>query len=159
MVLLGPNVLTLGVRCLVFQKPKSRLKLYVTGSKVPSVDVYIPCCNEPVDVVINTVRAACSLDYPTECLRIFLLDDGRSKELENAMQIVKEEYPFTYYTARPKPPIPNFKAGNINCGLVFSDTMLPGPPAELVAGIDADMIVDKYVMDALLILDLPDLCL
>src|SRR3954469_6782668 len=43
----------------------------------PSVDVFIPTYNEPLDVVRATVLAATSIDWPRDRLRVFILDDGR----------------------------------------------------------------------------------
>ncbi|MFM2478111.1 UDP-forming cellulose synthase catalytic subunit [Celerinatantimonas sp. MCCC 1A17872] len=42
----------------------------------PTVDVYIPTYNEPLNVVRDTVLAAQCLDYPANKMRIYLLDDG-----------------------------------------------------------------------------------
>lgn len=46
----------------------------------PSVDVYIPSYNEPLDVVRPTVLAALKLDWPAEKLKVYVLDDGRREE-------------------------------------------------------------------------------
>ncbi|HEM7908722.1 TPA: UDP-forming cellulose synthase catalytic subunit, partial [Burkholderia multivorans] len=46
----------------------------------PSVDIYIPTYNEPLSVVKPTVFAAQSVDWPTDKLRVYLLDDGRRPE-------------------------------------------------------------------------------
>ena len=43
----------------------------------PSVDVYVPTYNEPLEVVRATVLAAAAMDWPADRLRVFLLDDGR----------------------------------------------------------------------------------
>src|SRR2546423_12854772 len=43
----------------------------------PSVDVFIPTYNEPLDVVRATILAAASLDWPRDRLRVWVLDDGR----------------------------------------------------------------------------------
>ncbi len=42
----------------------------------PSVDVFIPTYNEPIDIVRVTATAALNLDYPKDKLRVFILDDG-----------------------------------------------------------------------------------
>ncbi|HEX9050089.1 MAG TPA: UDP-forming cellulose synthase catalytic subunit [Anaeromyxobacter sp.] len=46
-------------------------------SRWPSVDVFIPTYNEPLEVVRITVLAAKALAWPRDRLRVFLLDDGR----------------------------------------------------------------------------------
>jgi len=46
----------------------------------PSVDIFIPTYNEPLDVVSQTVFAAMALDWPKDRLSIHVLDDGRRAE-------------------------------------------------------------------------------
>jgi cellulose synthase (UDP-forming) len=46
-------------------------------SEWPSVDVYVPTYNEPLEVVRPTVLAALNLDWPADRLKVHLLDDGR----------------------------------------------------------------------------------
>lgn len=46
----------------------------------PSVDVYIPTYNESLEVVRDTVLAAQNIDYPSDKLNIYLLDDGKRPE-------------------------------------------------------------------------------
>ncbi|MBD0304374.1 MAG: ATP-binding protein, partial [Tolypothrix sp. T3-bin4] len=50
-------------------------------SEWPSVDVFITCYNEPVEIVEETTRAALAMDYPTTKLCVYVLDDGNSPEL------------------------------------------------------------------------------
>lgn len=45
-------------------------------SRLPTVDVFIPTYNEPVEVVHVTLSACTQLDYPRDRLSIYLLDDG-----------------------------------------------------------------------------------
>lgn len=44
----------------------------------PTVDVFITCYNEPVEIVEETARAALAMDYPAKKLRVYILDDGNS---------------------------------------------------------------------------------
>lgn len=46
----------------------------------PTVDIFIPTYNEPLDVVRGTVLAAQAMDWPIDKLRVYLLDDGRREE-------------------------------------------------------------------------------
>ena len=46
----------------------------------PTVDVYIPTYNESMEVVRDTVLAAQNLDYPSDKLNVYLLDDGKRAE-------------------------------------------------------------------------------
>ncbi|MEC4766677.1 UDP-forming cellulose synthase catalytic subunit [Halomonas sp. CUBES01] len=49
-------------------------------SEWPTVDVYIPTYNEGMEVVRDSVLAAQNLDYPSNKLNIYLLDDGKRPE-------------------------------------------------------------------------------
>lgn len=134
--LTNPSVLV--TRMAAIEK-RSAPSLKVVGDDVPSVDLLITCCNEGGDVILNTVRAACALDWPVDRLRVLLLDDGRSRALSDAVTKLRGKHPNVFYTSRPKPLVPDYKAGNLNHDLKFSTT-LPGGAAEFVAGLDADMI-------------------
>ncbi|AFY39809.1 glycosyl transferase family 2 [[Leptolyngbya] sp. PCC 7376] len=49
----------------------------------PTVDIFITCYNEPADMVELTARAALKMDYPSEKLRVYILDDGNSPEMRD----------------------------------------------------------------------------
>ncbi|GKT61409.1 glycosyl transferase [Colletotrichum tofieldiae] len=108
-----------------------------TGDNVPSVDVIVTICNEKIDVVKDTVRAALSVEYPNNRYRVIVADDGRSKMLEDWVHRLAIGHPNLYYTARSR--LGGWKAGNLNEAIKFAG-LLPGGTAELVAGLDADMI-------------------
>ncbi|KAH9213828.1 nucleotide-diphospho-sugar transferase [Leptodontidium sp. 2 PMI_412] len=109
------------------------------GDEVPKVDIMIPCCGEDLEIILDTVKATCTLDYPHHSFRIFVLDDGNSAELRLAIETLSERYPNLYYTARKKGFNSGFKAGNLNHGIQFSATQEKGG-ADLIAGLDADVI-------------------
>lgn len=111
------------------------------GDVVPSVDVFITCCGEDIDVALDTVRAAAAVNWPSEKVRIIVLDDGGSTVLRTAVESFALQSPGIYYTARVKVHgVPhNFKAGNLNHGLQFV-SRLPGGASEYMAALDADMI-------------------
>ncbi len=46
----------------------------------PTVDIYIPSYNEPLEVVRDNVLAAQCIDYPADKMKIYLLDDGKRSE-------------------------------------------------------------------------------
>ncbi len=119
------------------ERPKARLR----GDDVPTVDVFITCCGEDVDVVLDTTRAACVVDYPTDRFRVVVLDDGKSAALSAAIEGLRKQYPNLYYTARTKiKGVPHhFKAGNMNHGLDLVH-QLKGGAGEYMAALDADMI-------------------
>ena len=77
-------------------------------TEVPSVDVYIPTYNEPLDVLEKTITGALSLDYPN--FNVWVLDDGRRPWLK-----IFCETKGTGYLTRPSNI--NAKAGNIKHAL------------------------------------------
>jgi cellulose synthase (UDP-forming) len=55
-------------------------------SEWPSVDVFITCYNEPVEIVEETTKAALAIDYPTTKLCVYVLDDGNSPALRSMVE-------------------------------------------------------------------------
>jgi cellulose synthase (UDP-forming) len=47
----------------------------------PTVDVFITCYNEPVEMVEATAKAALAMEYIHRKLRVYILDDGASPEM------------------------------------------------------------------------------
>lgn len=92
------------LRVLAFRLPE-RTKPIITGDNVPSVDVLITCCREDLEIIMDTTRAACALDYPKDSFRVFVCDDGASEEVKNAVQNLHQTYPNVYYTSRIKDPL------------------------------------------------------
>ncbi|TKA65944.1 hypothetical protein B0A55_09456 [Friedmanniomyces simplex] len=133
---LQTNALPYGLRALAWHRP-NRPHLRLEGDDVPTVDVLITSCGEDIDVILDTVRAACSTDYPVDRFRNFLCDDGRSEEFCNSISALSEKYPKVYHVSRPKPEIPDYKAGNLNNGLQHSRALpriqapSPQPPARV----------------------------
>jgi hypothetical protein len=123
-------------------KRRNRPKLRLRSEEVPTVDVFVTCCGEDDDVVMDTVRAACEQEYPRDRFRVIVLDDGKSGTLETAVGELVYVYPNVYYMARKKiPGVPHhFKAGNLNYGLEQVD-LLPGGAGEFMAALDADMVI------------------
>ena len=121
-------------------RPSYRL----TGIRAPSVDVLVTSCGEPVDVIVNTLAAAASQDYPRQQLRVFLLDDGHDQVLRQAVAMLN-----TCLADRKKPQViylsrrtevgakSFFKAGNLRYGI---DESRRQGSSELLAGLDVDMI-------------------
>ncbi|KAK3168473.1 hypothetical protein OEA41_004921 [Lepraria neglecta] len=111
-------------------KLKSPKILRLQGNQVPTVDVFVPCCGEDLDVIIDTTRAAAALDYPNAKIRVIVLDDGDSAEVQKKVNS-------------------HSKAGNINHGLDFVNT-LPGGPSEFIAVLDVDMMPLPYWLRVLI---------
>jgi len=59
---------------------REAIPLSQDSSGWPSVDVIIPSYNEPLDLVKITLAAATNIDYPSNKMNIYLLDDGASEE-------------------------------------------------------------------------------
>jgi cellulose synthase (UDP-forming) len=57
----------------------------------PTVDVFITCYNEPVDLVEQTAITALNLDYPVNKLRVYVLDDGNSPQLDLMVQALGQK--------------------------------------------------------------------
>lgn len=129
-------------------KRRSRPKLRLMGDDTPTVDVFITCCGEDDMLVMDTVRAACNLDYPVDRFRVIILDDARSTGLADSAANLGRVYPNLYYMAREKiPGVPHhFKAGNLNYGL-DQVHKLPGGAGQFMAALDADMVRPLSVDD------------
>jgi cellulose synthase (UDP-forming) len=92
----------------------------------PTVDIFVPTYNEPIDVVRSTVLAALNLDYPAGRYKVYILDDGRRPEF----QAFAEACGAGYITRHDNN---HAKAGNINHALARTS-------AEYVAIFDCDHI-------------------
>ena len=79
----------------------------------PTVDIFIPSYNEPLNVVRATVLAARDLDWPAAKLAVYVLDDGRRDEF----RAFCAEAGVHYLT---RPDNKHAKAGNINHALRHS---------------------------------------
>ncbi len=83
--------------------------LRATNSEMlPTVDVYIPTYNEPLEVLEKTITGAICLDYPR--LNVYVLDEGRRPWLK----ALCEAQGVGYLT---RPDNSHAKAGNINHAL------------------------------------------
>lgn len=80
----------------------------------PTVDVYIPTYNEPLEVVRQSVLAAQALDWPADRLKVYVLDDGRRPEFRAFC-----EEAGAHYLIRDNNR--HAKAGNINAALEKTD--------------------------------------
>ncbi len=90
---------------------------------------------------MDTVRAACALDYPPESCRIVVLDDGCSKSVQESVERLSLEQgrKNLYYASRSAKVRSFSKTGNLNFGLSFV-AGLPSGPSEIFAVLDIDMI-------------------
>lgn len=134
---------------LQLKKLRMRPSLRLVGDEVPTVDVLIPCCGESLDVILDTVRAACALDYPIERYRVIVLDDSNSVDLQGQIDSLTKGQSNLFYTARGVEVLTHSKASNLNHGLAFRERQKTGP-SEYVAVLDVDMIPMRTLLRALL---------
>ena len=116
--------------------------------ELPTVDVFIPTYNEPLEVLAPTVINAVKMEYPKDKLRVYILDDGgtdqkcndpdpeKAKQARERRKLLQEfaKKVGAYYLTRER----NYgaKAGNINEALKKTN-------GDLVLILDADHIPAK----------------
>jgi cellulose synthase (UDP-forming) len=76
----------------------------------PAVDLLIPTYNEPLSVVKYTALAALNIDWPSDRLNVYLLDDGKREEFRQFAADAGIGY-------RTRDDNQHAKAGNINHAL------------------------------------------
>ncbi|MCK3779725.1 glycosyltransferase [Ensifer sesbaniae] len=95
-------------------------------SDLPTVDVFIPTYNEPLDVLERTIVGTLALDYPRDKLKVYVLDDGRRDWLKTFC----EAHGAVHVTRSDNA---HAKAGNMNNGLRVSS-------GDFIAIFDADFV-------------------
>lgn len=95
----------------------------------PTVDVFIPTFNEPLDMVRQSVLAATLLDWPAGKLRVYLLDDGRRDEFRQFCAQAGVDY-------LTRPDNSHAKAGNLNAALARTS-------GEYIAVFDCDHVTTR----------------
>ncbi|KNG89711.1 hypothetical protein ANOM_002307 [Aspergillus nomiae NRRL 13137] len=119
-------------------KTTKRLHLAMEPA-LPSVDILLPCCGEPLDMLLDTIRAICVIDYPQSSFRVLVLDDGNSIQLREWVEKLCNTWPnLLYYSRGIKPNQKVFaKAGNLNYALFDIHGKMKQPP-EFIVGFDSD---------------------
>ncbi|WAL70922.1 cellulose synthase catalytic subunit [Kitasatospora sp. YST-16] len=131
LAVLGVNAVALALTCLNGLRRRRFTRggheLLVAAwqpAEPPSVDLYLPTCGEPLDILANAYRAVARNDYPGQ-LDVWVLDDADRPEVAGLAQ----EFGY-HYVVRPNRG--EFKkAGNLNHALTLSR-------GEYVAILDAD---------------------
>jgi cellulose synthase (UDP-forming) len=100
------------------------LPLDLEPDELPTVDVFIPTYNEPLEVVRPTVLGALAMDYPNK--KVYVLDDGQRPEMRELCESVGATWII-------RPEHNHAKAGNINHAL-------PQTSGALIAFFDADHV-------------------
>ncbi|TCT31088.1 UDP-forming cellulose synthase catalytic subunit [Martelella mediterranea] len=110
---------------------------------LPYVDVYVPSYNEDADLLANTLAAAKAMDYPSEKLKVYLLDDGGTEQKRNSKNLVEASLAQTRYRELrqlcaelgvgyiTRPRNEHAKAGNMNHALQYTT-------GDLIVVFDAD---------------------
>jgi cellulose synthase (UDP-forming) len=93
-----------------------------------SVDLFVPCCGEPEEVIRTTLKAVRRITY--QPLEVYVLDDGDSPAVAALAQSLKFHY---YSRSREGLPLQDSKSGNLNFGLNRSS-------GELILVLDADQV-------------------
>ena len=100
--------LYLGLSYLIILRARSfKLGTVCLPSQLPTVDIYLPCCGESIDILANTYRHVSKLQWPREKLTVYVLDDSGSQFVRE----LADSFAFRYIK-RPNPGEMK-KAGNI----------------------------------------------
>jgi cellulose synthase (UDP-forming) len=100
---------------------------HVLPVPLPTVDIFIPTYNEPIDVLEKTIIAAAAIDYPNKT--VWVLDDGRREWLREFC----EEMGVRHLT---RPDNLHAKAGNMNHALDYAQGLF-------IAVFDADFVPSR----------------
>lgn len=98
-----------------------------------TVDIFLPVCNEPIDILENTWRYVSEITYPKNLLSIYVLDDGNNPEVEK----LAKEFGF-HYIVRPDRPYLK-KAGNMRHAFKYSS-------GEFILILDADFCPSSDIL-------------
>jgi len=102
-----------------------------------SVDILVPCCGEPLEVVRTTLRAVTQISYPG--FKVFVLDDGASPQVAALSQSLGFHY---LSRAAEGLDLKDSKSGNLNFGLSRSQ-------GELILVLDADQVPAPEILSHL----------
>jgi len=75
-------ILFLGFFQTIWPLRRAPMPLPEDTAEWPHLDVLVPTYNEPLEIVRFTALGALNIDWPTDKLHVYILDDGRRKEFE-----------------------------------------------------------------------------
>ncbi|CVL00354.1 related to cellulose synthase catalytic subunit [UDP-forming] [Fusarium mangiferae] len=87
----------------------------ITEESAPTVDIFLPCCSEPLEILENTYKHIISLDWPTSKLKVYVMDDSA----QDAVRELAEKYGFIYHVRDDRPRLR--KAGNLRWNFARTD--------------------------------------
>jgi len=99
-----------------------------------SVDIFIPVCREPLEIIEKTVIAAASIDYENKM--IYVLDDGEDDRVKS----ICEQHHIGYIRRLTHE---DRKAGNLNHALMLTN-------GELILALDADQVTRHEIVDQII---------
>ncbi|KAL5599118.1 hypothetical protein FOVSG1_006930 [Fusarium oxysporum f. sp. vasinfectum] len=83
----------------------------ITEETAPTVDIFLPCCFEPLEIIENTYEHISKLDWPTSKFKVYVMDDGAQDEV----RALAEKFGFIYHVRDNRPHLR--KAGNLRWNL------------------------------------------
>jgi cellulose synthase (UDP-forming) len=109
----------------------------LADSQHPRVDLFIPYCGEPLEIIRTTLNAVQRLSY--QPLTVYVLDDAGSPTVAALAQSLGFSY-----LSRPREGLPreDAKSGNLNFGLNRSQ-------GELILVLDADQVPEPEILTRL----------
>jgi cellulose synthase (UDP-forming) len=120
---------TWGLRSHRPENPESEVRL--------TVDIFVPYCGEPVEIIQTTLQAVRRIAYHP--LEVYVLDDAPSP----AVAALAQSLGF-HYLSRPRQGLPrtDSKSGNLNFGMSHSR-------GELILVLDADQVPAPEILNRL----------
>jgi cellulose synthase (UDP-forming) len=103
----------------------------------PTVDILVPCCGEPLEVIGATLRAVNNITY--EPRQVYVLDDGGDSAVAALAQSLRFSYLSRLAAGQPRK---DSKSGNLNFGLSYSR-------GELLLVLDSDQVAAPDILDKL----------
>jgi len=103
-----------------------------------SVDVLVPTCGEPIEVITMTLQA-CARIHPTGPVTVHVLDDAGSPEVQRLSESLGFEYRSRKLAGVERR---DAKAGNLNFGLAHAS-------GDMVLVLDADQVPHPDILEAL----------
>ena len=101
----------------------------------PTVGILIPCCGEPVAMILRTIASVLHQDWPRERMVIFVSDDGHDPALREALA----SWPVHYHRPPPREAPGRdgaAKAGNLNSA--FAALVAEHPEVRYIETRDCD---------------------
>lgn len=136
-------------------RPRKRLSnMPLSDAEKPTIDVMIPCYTEPVEIIRDTLVAACAMDYPIDKITVNVCDDGKNRDDVRALvDAVREENKargnhvvMRYFRRVKEVGKPHHaKAGNLNNAILNE-----GTTGQFLVIFDCDMVAEPHFLDALI---------